>query len=156
MPLTSRDRKDYILRMIEQIRRLVEEMMGKVKEGGAPGELLARAQQGVGELLGPLAGIAPRMDSVTAGQMVGDPDVLGAWAEVTAAEAEAYRAAGDAATAASCARRALELVLEAHLRTPADRADLVALIARLRPQVDAAALAPRHGDALADVPAAPS
>jgi hypothetical protein len=31
-----------------------------------------------------MAGIAPRMDSATAGQMVGDPDVLFAWAELTA------------------------------------------------------------------------
>lgn len=155
MPLTSSEKKDYILRTIEQIRRLVEAMLGKVRDGEDAGELLARARESVGQLLGPLAGVAPRMDSVTAGQMVGDADVLGAWAQVTAAEAELHRAGGNAPTADATARRALELALEAHLRTPADRADLLALVAQLRPRVDAAALAPRHRGALAEIPAAP-
>ena len=64
--------------------------------------------------------------------------------------------AGDAPTANAAARRALELALEAHLRTTTDRGDLMALLARLRPHVDAAALAPRHRDALAGIPAAPA
>ncbi|HEX8242793.1 MAG TPA: hypothetical protein VF541_04845, partial [Longimicrobium sp.] len=138
-----------------QIRRLVDAMMGKVREGGDAAELLAQARRSVGELLGPLAGIAPRMDSATAGQMVGDADVLGAWAEVTAAEAEMHRAKGDDSAAAAAARRALELSLEAHLRTTTDRTDLLSLVARLRPQVDAAALAPRHRDALAGITESP-
>jgi hypothetical protein len=91
------------------------------------------------------------MDSATAGQMVGDPDVLLAWAELTAAEAELLRARGDQAAAGATDRRALELALEAHLRTTADRADLLALIARLRPSVNASALAPRHAEALGGI-----
>jgi hypothetical protein len=156
MPLTSSEKKDYILRMLEQIRRLVDAMMGKVREGGDAAELLAQARESVGKLLGPLAGIAPRMDSATAAQMVGDADVLGAWAEVTAAEAEMHRSGGDEPAAGAAARRALELALEAHLRTTQDRADLLALVAGLRTQVDAAALAPRHRDALSAIPAPPS
>jgi hypothetical protein len=88
------------------------------------------------------------MDSVTAGQMVGDPSVLGAWAELTAAEAELLRARGEDAAAGAAERRALELALEAHLRTNADDARLLELIARLRPAVRGQALAPRHADAL--------
>jgi hypothetical protein len=156
MPMTSSERKDYILRMIEQIQRLVAEMMGRVRDGGTPDELLAQARASVGELLGPLAGVAPRMDSATAGQMVGDPDVLYAWAQVVRAEAGLHHARGDASHAAVSARRALELALEAHLRTTRDRPELLALIAALRPSVDPAALAPRHGDALAGLPAAAS
>lgn len=146
--LTSNQRKDYILRMIAQVRQLVEALMGKVRDKEGADELLAQARESIDLLLGPMAGIAPRMDSVTAAQMVGDPDVVAAWAEVTAAEGEVQRAAGDATAAAASARRALELAVEAHLRTTTDIPELLALIARLRPQVDAASLLPRHRDAL--------
>ena len=153
MPLTSSERKDYILRMIEQVRRLVEALLGKVRDPVEAPRLLAEAHGTLSALLGPLAGIAPRMDSATAGQMVGDPHVLGAWAELTAAEAELAQAQGDEPAASAARRRALELALEAHLRTPADRADLLALIARLRPLVDEPSLSSRHTEALAGLDA---
>jgi hypothetical protein len=146
--LTSSEKKDYILRLIEQMRRLVEALLGKLRDGEDPQRDLADARDILAKLLGPLAGLAPRMDSATAGQMVSDPDVLLAWAELTAAEAELASARGDEAAAGSARRRALELALEAHLRTNADRADLLELIARLRPSVRGQALAPRHADAL--------
>ncbi|HVG43809.1 MAG TPA: hypothetical protein VM890_03735 [Longimicrobium sp.] len=146
--LTSSEKKDYILRLIEQMRRLVEALLGKLRDGGDAQHDVAEARDLLARLLGPMAGLAPRMDSVTAGQMVGDPDVLGAWAELTAAEAELLRARGDDAAAGATQRRALELALEAHLRTNADQPDLLELIARLRPAVRGQALAPRHGDAL--------
>ena len=152
--LTSNERKDYILRMIAQVRQMVEALMGKVRENQLADELLAQARESIGLLLGPMAGIAPRMDSVTAAQMVGDADVVAAWAEVIGAEAAVQRAAGDATAAAVSARRALELAVEAHLRTTTDIPELLALIARLRPQVDPASLLPRHRDALTEIPAA--
>lgn len=150
--LTSNERKDYILRMIAELRRLVEALLGKVRDGDSGEELLARARESIGKLLGPMGGVAPRMDSVTAAQMVGDADVLAAWAEVVAAEAETRRAAGDAAAAGASARRALELALEAHTRSPHDIPELLALIARLRNEVNTAALLPRHAEILAAVP----
>ena len=149
--LTSSEKKDYILRLLEQMRRLVEALLGKVREGVEVQGDLVQARGLLAQLLGPLAGIAPRMDSATAGQMVGDPDVLFAWAELTAAEAELARTRGDEATAAATNRRALELALEAHLRTNVDQDELLALIARLRPSVDVSLLAPRHVDALLEV-----
>ncbi|HEU4561145.1 MAG TPA: hypothetical protein VFS20_25055 [Longimicrobium sp.] len=149
--LTSNERKDYILRMIAQVRRLVEALMGKVRDNESAEELLAQARESIGLLLGPMAGIAPRMDSVTAAQMVGDPDVVAAWAEVTAAEAEVQRSSGDAAAADAPARRALELAIEAHLRSTTDNSELLALIARLRGEVDPASLHPRHAGALGEI-----
>jgi hypothetical protein len=154
--LTSNERKDYILRMIAELRRLVEALLGKVREKESGDELLAQARESIGKLLGPLGGVATRMDSVTAGQMVNDADILAAWAEVTAAEAEVQRARGDESTAHATARRALELALEGHLRSPHDIPELLALIERLRPAVNAAALLPRHGDALAALPSPPA
>lgn len=153
--LTSNERKDYILRMIAELRRMVEALLGKVRDGESGDELLARARESIGNLLGPMGGVAPRMDSVTAGQMVNDADVLAAWAEVTAAEAQVRRAAGDSPAAGALARRALELALEAHLRTNHDIPELVALITGLRAQVPVASLLPRHAEALAAVPDAP-
>ena len=152
--LTSSEKKDYILRLIAQIRQMVDAMLGKVREGQVPEELLARARESIATLLGPLAGVAPRMDSETAAQMVADPDVIAAWAMVTGAEADAHRARGEAAAASTCARRALELAVESQLRAPADDPDVIALIHRLAASVDAGSLAPRHRDALAALPAA--
>jgi hypothetical protein len=149
--LTSNEKKDYILRLIEQMRRLVEALLGKLRDGEETRQDLADAQGILAKLLGPLAGVAPRMDSATAGQMVGDPDVLHAWAELTAAEAALLRARGDEAAAGATDRRALELALEAHLRTNADRAELLELIARLHPAVRGQALAPRHAEALDEI-----
>lgn len=150
--LTSSEKKDYILRMIEQIRKMVEAMMGLTR-GGRPEEALAASRDAVSQLLGPLAGLAPRLDSATAAHMVGDADVVGAWAAVTAAEADAHRARGDEVSAQAAYRRSLELALESHLRTITDVPELLALIERLRPEVDAAVLDPRQRDALAQLPA---
>jgi len=152
--LTSNERKDYILRMIAELRRLVEALLGKVRERESTEEMLARAREAIGKLLGPVGGVATRMDSVTAAQMVNDADVLAVWAEVTAAEGETQRARGDEAAANATARRALELAVEAHLRSPHDLPELLALVERLRPQVNAAALFPRHAAALAEIPPA--
>lgn len=129
---TSSEKRDYILRMIAQVRELVQGMMGKVDRNEDAAEQLAQARASVAELLGPMAEVAQRMDSATAAQMVNDPAILHAWAEVTAAEAHLHRAAGDAAAADAQTRRALELAEEAHRRTLQDEPDLRALIDRLR------------------------
>src|SRR3954469_9139852 len=68
--LTSNERKDYILRMIAELRRMVEAILGKLRDGENADELLARARESTARLLGPMGGVAPRMDSVTAAQMV--------------------------------------------------------------------------------------
>ncbi|HEX6373347.1 MAG TPA: hypothetical protein VF006_30770 [Longimicrobium sp.] len=135
--LTSSEKRDYILRMIAQIRQMVEAVMGKVRQNESAAELLAQARESLSGLLGPMADVVQRLDSASAAQMVNDPDVLGAWANVVAAEAEVHRAAGDAATAGALSRRALELALEAHQRTLSDVPELLALIGRLQAQVDA-------------------
>ncbi len=153
--LSSREEKDYILRMIQQIARVIAAMMGKKLGGDLRGALqLARTAQG--KLLGPLADIAPRLDSITAAHMVADPDILALWAEVVAEESDVHRRLGDEPAARAAEKRALELALEAHLRTTVDRPELLALIVRLRPAVDEPSLDPRHRDALAEIRVVPS
>jgi hypothetical protein len=136
--LTSSEKRDYILRMIAQLRQMVEALMGKVHGGEDASELLAQAKDSVAALLGPMGDVAQRLDSASAAQMVNDPDVLYAWAQVTAAEAEMHRAGGGAATADALTRRALELAMEAHQRAPRNAPELVAFIDQLRMQLDAA------------------
>lgn len=135
--LSSSEKRDYILRMIAQVRQLVAALMGKVSENESTAELRAQARESLAGLLGPMSDVVQRLDSASAGQMVNDPDILAAWAEVVAAEAKIHRAEGDAATADALTRRALELAREAHQRTHADVPELLALIARLQTQVDA-------------------
>ena len=137
--LTSSEKRDYILRMIAQLRRLAEALVGKVARNEDATELVAQARESLTALLGPMADVAQRLDSASAAQMVNDPDVLAAWAHVTAAEAEVHRAAGNAEASEAVTRRALELALEAHARAPGDAPELLALIDRLRTQVDAPA-----------------
>lgn len=130
--LTSSEKRDYILRMIAQLRQMVEALLGKVRENESAAELLAQARESLGAVLGPMAEVVQRLDSASAAQMVGDPLILAAWAEVVAAEAAIYRAGGDAATADALRRRALELALEARQRALADIPELPPLIARLQ------------------------
>lgn len=134
--LTSSEKRDYILRMIAQIRQMVEALMGKVRQNEDAAELLAQARESLSALLGPMSDVVQRLDSASAAQMVNDPDILAAWAHVVAAEAEVHRAAGDAPAADALARRALELALEADQRTPKPDPELTALIARLQAQED--------------------
>jgi hypothetical protein len=134
--LTSSEKRDYILRMIAQVRRLAEALVGKARSGQDTAEVAAQARESLNELLGPMADVAQRLDSASAAQMVNDPEVLAAWAHVVAAEAEMHRAAGDAEAAAALDRRALELALEAGLRALGDMPELRTLIADLRGRVD--------------------
>ena len=134
---SSSEKRDYILRMIAQMRQMVEALMGKVGENENPAELLAQARDSLDTLLGPMAGVVQRLDSASAAQMVNDPLIIAAWAEVVAAEAEVHRTAGDAAADDALGRRALELALEAQQRSLADIPELLALIARLQTPLDA-------------------
>jgi hypothetical protein len=136
--LTSSEKRDYILRMIAQLRRLVEALLGRVRSGEDAAELVAQARASITALLGPMADVAQRLDSASAAQMVNDPDILAVWAQVVAAEAEVRRAAGDAAAANALARRGLELAEEAQRRATRDEPELRALMERLRAQVEPA------------------
>lgn len=150
--LTSRERKDYILRLVRQVAQTMAAMLLRKQAGDLAGAL-EECRAAAGELLGPLGDLAPRLDSETAAHMVADPDVLAAWAGVVAEEADVHRLRGDEPAARAGEKRALELALEAHLRTNTDHPELLALLARLRPAVDPSTLSPRHRDALATLPA---
>lgn len=137
--LTSSEKRDYILRMIAQLRQMVDAVMGKVRDGEDTAELLARARESLAGVLGPMGQVAQRLDSASAAQMVNDPEILSIWAQVTFAEAEARRAAGDAPTADALLHRALELALESRQRALKPDPELAALIDRLQSRLNAPA-----------------
>jgi hypothetical protein len=130
--LTSSEKRDYILRMIAQLRQMVDAVMGKARNGEDTTELLAQARESLSGVLGPMGQVAQRLDSASAAQMVNDPELLSIWAQVIAAESEAHRAGGDAPNADALARRALELALESRQRALKPDAELAALIDRLQ------------------------
>lgn len=150
--LTSSDRKDWILRMIQEIAQMVARLIGRKLEGDLDGAL-REGDTAIGRLLGPMAGVAPRVDSVTAAHMVAEPEVIAAWARVVHEQADVWRLKGEAETAAVLERRALELALEAHLREDRTPPELLSLVSELRPLVPPETLAERHRDALETLPA---
>lgn len=110
MPISSRD--DHLLRLIQQMGAVLARMLG-LKNGGQVREALQALGDAQGELLGPLAGVLPRMDSATAAILLGDPTRIAAWARVVHERAGLLRLRGDPADADAEERRANELAREA-------------------------------------------
>ena len=108
--------EDYLVRLIRQafdvLRRLRAKLMGDPLAADA---VVRGAREAQGELLGPLFGAMTMVDPDTAVGLMRDRERLEAWVELMRLEAEALRAAGDAAGAEAVARRA-DAVQEAYKR----------------------------------------
>lgn len=113
MSPSSRD--DYLLRMMVETTQALLRAAG-LRRAGKLDEALNELRDAYGELLGPAAELAPRLDSATAAQVVGNPERIRAWAQLLREEAEVRRLRGEAAAADALEARELELELEAHLR----------------------------------------
>lgn len=113
MPVSSRD--DWLLRELRLLGAVLARMLG-LKNGGQVQEALQALDDAEGELLGPLAGVVPRVDSATAAHMLGGPQRIAAWARLLHERADLLRMAGDEAGAALAAARAGELAAEAWTR----------------------------------------
>ena len=120
-------RDDYLLRMIEQIFRLIRRILA-LKRGGRVDEALAEVQAARAELFGPVAELLPRLDAETAAQLLTTPARIAAWARLLREEAALHRLRGDAALAGACERQAQAIAAEAERRDPdAARAALARL-----------------------------
>jgi hypothetical protein len=118
---------DYLLRMIEQIFRLIRRILA-LKRGGRVDEALAEVQAARAELFGPVADLLPRLDAETAAQVLTTPARIVAWARLLREEAALHRLRGDAALADACERQAAAVTAEAERRDPdAARAALARL-----------------------------
>jgi hypothetical protein len=113
MPISSRD--DWLLRELRQLGAVLARMLG-LRNGGQLQEAVQTLDDAEGELLGPLAQVAPRLDAATAAHMVAEPRRIAAWARLLHERAELLRLAGDPAGADAAAGRARELAAEARAR----------------------------------------
>jgi hypothetical protein len=118
MPISSRE--DYLLRMIRELGAVIARMRG-LAGGGQLHEAMHTLDDAEGELLGPLAEVAPLLDSATAAHMVAEPRRIAAWARLLYERADLLRQAGDHANADLAATRALELAREAVARGEASK-----------------------------------
>jgi hypothetical protein len=98
-------RRDYILRMIEQLSVFIARIVGARKAGDM--ELARReVDAAMGALFGPLAGMLEKVDAASAASLLGDPEKIRAYAALLT-----ERAAIDGSRADEL--RALVLLLEA-------------------------------------------
>jgi hypothetical protein len=106
---------DFLLRQVALVIEAIARAMGKASPGdiaASKSELAAAAHL----LLGTRAGLLDRLDAATAAQLINDPEVIGAYAELARAGSEIAKLEGDAATAARLAQRAVVLRAQAENR----------------------------------------
>ena len=126
-------RDDYILRMVHQLAAAIARIAG-LNQRGEPDLALAEADRAWGELLGDIpTELAGSVDSRTLAGLLRQPARIRLAHELSREQARALAARGDAAGASRRARRALELLLEAHAAGAATPAEA-------DPEVDAAAI----------------
>jgi hypothetical protein len=139
--------RDYILRMIEAIAAALARIVRRREAGDFAG---ARRETRVAtiELLGPATSLAGSVDSRTAGDLLGDPWRLVAWARLVADDAETVRLLGNEEGSRQLERRALELFVESKLRGAELDAAAQETLRGLRVRVPAGQLDPRYHEAV--------
>jgi hypothetical protein len=130
MPISSRD--DWLLRELRMLGAVLARMLG-LKNGGQVQEAQQALDDAEGELLGPLAGVVPRLDSATAAHIVAEPRRIAGWARLLHERADLLRLAGDGEGAAVLQRRAGELAAEAWSRAEGFEAPVRELLGPLAP-----------------------
>jgi hypothetical protein len=142
--------RDYILRMIEAVAAALARILRRRQQGDLAG---ARREVDMAstEVLGPIAGLASRVDSQTAGNLLGEGRRIAAWARLLAEDSEILREMARNDEAERNDRRVLELLLEAWIRDGTLDSDSQALLERIEGRISpdtSAALAARYQDAL--------
>jgi hypothetical protein len=128
MPASSRE--DYLMRLIRQLGETIARLRG-LRNGGELQEALRTLDDAQGELLGPLAGVVPRVDPDTAAHMLGDPQRIAAWARLLHERAELLRQAGDPAAADAARHHAAALARAAQTRAQGFERDVRDLLGPL-------------------------
>lgn len=142
--------RDFILRMIEALAAAMARILRRRQEGDLVGAR-REVDMASAELLGPIAGLASRVDSQTAGNLLGDGVRISAWARLLAEDSEILREMGREEEAVANDRRVTELLLEAWIRDGALDPDATALLEQMRGRLSPEttnALAPRYRDVL--------
>ena len=122
----SIQKRDYILRMIEQLAETLASIVG-LKQAGKLDEAELLVRETVDGLLGPLRSALEALDAPSAAALLGSREKLAAYAALTAEEGSIRDLKGDARGARRARKRALDLYRELTRGGSADQATLDAI-----------------------------
>ena len=104
------ERRDYILKLIEQAAAALRRLRERLAGGASAGEVAREAREAQGELVGRDAPLLRALDAASAVAMLGDARRATVFAELLQLEAAALRESGDAAEADALEARASALL----------------------------------------------
>lgn len=129
-------RRDYILRMIEQLAAAIARIAG-LRVSGRHDEALEVLRETQNGLLGPLQPMIGRLDAASAVAMLGDASKIEAYLRLLAEEAAIYSAMRDGEKAGRVLRRLLALGREAGFLSDTAAASAQKLIKEARESLEA-------------------
>ena len=91
-----RSERDYIMRMIALAAAAVARLRERLAAGAKPAQIVEEARAAQGELLGKDLAIYRALDGASAAQLIGDKEMMRAWADLLELEADALVADGRA------------------------------------------------------------
>lgn len=109
-------RDDYLIRQIQQAAEAARRVRERLLGGATAPDVLPEIRAAERELLGAQGELLKRLDARSAGELLGDPQRLRAWAALLHAEAEAYGRDGRADLATRATQRAEGLEASAAAR----------------------------------------
>lgn len=109
--------RDYILRLIEAATAAIARALKRKNEGDVTSARQEIADA-IGQVLGPRGALATMVDSRTAADLISDPVQIALYARLLHEDAGIIEGAGEAGlgTSSKVRQRALELMLETHIR----------------------------------------
>ncbi len=140
--------RDYILRLIEAATAAIARALKRKNEGdvGAARQEIAQA---IGQVLGPRGALATMVDARTAADLISDPVQIALYARLLYEDAGILEGGGTGLdTSRKVRQRALELMLETHIRKLELRDEDKELTKLLLHSVDSDALDARYQQVL--------
>jgi hypothetical protein len=95
-----RTERDYLMRMIALAAAAVARLREKLAAGAKPTEIIGEVRSAQSQLLGKDLAIYRALDGASAASLIGDKEMMRAWADLLELEADALRADGESAEAA--------------------------------------------------------
>lgn len=138
-------REDYVLRLIRQAAQLLARVL-KLKDEQQVQQAQVTLEQAFEALLGPERKWLREVDTGTVALLLDDPEVMRMLARLTVTEAELLEAQGKLLLAWHKERWALELLLEAQVRSVKPSAELREEIQQLEGRLSARQVASAYGE----------
>lgn len=146
----SIQRRDYILRLIEQFAEMLGRIVG-LRKSGKLDEAEKLVRETADGFFGSLRSMIDNVDPATAANLLASREKIAVYAALTFEDAEIAEARGQTARAAGRRRRALELYLEASRLGVLD-AHALTNVGVLRKRVDVAKLEDRYRELMDKLP----